>query len=78
MRLRREPAIQIKVPAQIERMYAAGQVVARTLAVLADAVRPGVTTADLDAIAEREIRNCRRGALVPWLPGLSGLHLRIG
>jgi methionyl aminopeptidase len=56
MRLRREPAIQIKVPAQIERMYAAGQVVARTLAVLADAVRPGITTADLDAIAEREIR----------------------
>ena len=56
MRLRREPAIQIKVPAQIERMYAVGQVVARTLAMLADAVRPGITTADLDAIAEREIR----------------------
>jgi methionyl aminopeptidase len=56
MRLRREPAIQIKVPAQIERMYAAGQVVARTLTVLAEAVGPGVTTADLDAIAEREIR----------------------
>jgi methionyl aminopeptidase len=56
MRLRREPAIQVKVPEQIERMYAAGQVVARTLAALADAVRPGITTADLDAIAEREIR----------------------
>jgi methionyl aminopeptidase len=57
MRLRREPAIQIKSPAQIERMYAAGQVVARTLAALAEAVRPGVTTAELDAIAEREIRS---------------------
>jgi methionyl aminopeptidase len=55
MRLRREPAIQIKEPEQIERMYAAGQVVARTLAALADAVRPGISTADLDAIAEREI-----------------------
>jgi methionyl aminopeptidase len=65
MRLRREPAIQIKVPAQIERMYAAGQVVARTLAVLADAVRPGVTTADLDAIAEREIRSA--GAVPSFL-----------
>jgi methionyl aminopeptidase len=65
MRLRREPAIQIKVPAQIERMYAAGQVVARTLAVLADAVRPGVSTADLDAIAEREIRGA--GAVPSFL-----------
>jgi len=56
MRLRREPAIQIKTPAQIALMHAAGQVVARTLAALADAVRPGATTAELDAIAEREIR----------------------
>jgi methionyl aminopeptidase len=65
MRLRREPAIQIKEPAQIERMYAAGQVVARTLAALADAVRPGITTADLDAIAEREIRGA--GAVPSFL-----------
>ena len=65
MRLRREPAIQIKVPAQIERMYAAGQVVARTLAVLADAVQPGISTADLDAIAEREIRDA--GAVPSFL-----------
>src|SRR6202167_3303658 len=65
MRLRREPAIQIKVPAQIERMHAGGQVVARTLAALADAVRPGITTADLDAIAEREIRGA--GAVPSFL-----------
>jgi methionyl aminopeptidase len=69
MRLRREPAIQIKTPAQIARMYAAGQVVARTLAALADAVRPGVTTAELDSIAEREIRSA--GA-VPSFLGYSG------
>lgn len=56
MRLRKEPAIQVKSPEQIERMYAAGQVVARTLTILKEAVRPGVTTAELDAIAEREIR----------------------
>ena len=37
-------------------MRAAGVVVARTLRVLADAARPGVSTAELDAIAEREIR----------------------
>jgi methionyl aminopeptidase len=69
MRLRREPAIQIKTPAQIARMYEAGQVVARTLAALADAVRPGATTAELDAIAEREIRSA--GA-VPSFLGYSG------
>src|SRR6202453_1266963 len=69
MRLRREPAIQIKTPAQIARMWEAGQVVARTLAELADAVRPGVTTAELDSIAEREIRPA--GAVLPFL-GYSG------
>src|SRR6202012_1099688 len=56
MRLRKEPGIQVKSPEQIGRMYAAGQVVARTLAVLKEAVAPGITTAELDAIAEREIR----------------------
>jgi methionyl aminopeptidase len=56
MRLRKEPGIQVKSPEQIARMYAAGQVVARTLAVLKEAVAPGVSTADLDSIAEREIR----------------------
>jgi methionyl aminopeptidase len=65
MRLRREPAIQIKVPAQLVRMYAAGQVVARTLSLLAEAVRPGISTADLDAIAEREIRGA--GAVPSFL-----------
>jgi methionyl aminopeptidase len=56
MRLRKEPGIQVKSPEQIARMYAAGQVVARTLSVLKESVRPGVTTAELDLIAEREIR----------------------
>ena len=56
MRLRKEPAIQVKSPEQIELMYAAGQVVGRTLAVLKEAVAPGVSTGELDAIAEREIR----------------------
>jgi methionyl aminopeptidase len=65
MRLRKEPGIQVKLPEQIARMYAAGQVVARTLSVLKEAVRPGVTTAELDAIAEREIRTA--GAVPSFL-----------
>ena len=48
--------IEIKTPEQITVMREAGLVVARTLRVLAEAVRPGVTTADLDALAEAEIR----------------------
>jgi methionyl aminopeptidase len=49
-------SIEIKTPEQIAVMREAGLVVARTLRVLAEAVRPGVTTADLDALAEAEIR----------------------
>jgi methionyl aminopeptidase len=65
MRLRKEPGIQVKSPEEIGRMYAAGQVVARTLSVLKDAVRPGITTAELDSIAEREIRGA--GAVPSFL-----------
>jgi methionyl aminopeptidase len=48
--------IQYKTPDQIVKMRAAGLLVARTLAVLRDAVAPGVSTADLDAVAEATIR----------------------
>jgi methionyl aminopeptidase len=65
MRLRKEPGIQVKSPEEIGRMYAAGQVVARTLSVLKDAVRPGISTAELDSIAEREIRGA--GAVPSFL-----------
>src|SRR5437868_2552199 len=49
-------SIETKTPEEIAVMREAGLVVARTLRVLADAGRPGVTTAELDAIAEAEIR----------------------
>ncbi|MDQ1724094.1 MAG: methionyl aminopeptidase [Frankiaceae bacterium] len=48
--------IQIKSPAEIAKMRVAGLVVGRTLAKLRAAVAPGVTTADLDALAEESIR----------------------
>jgi methionyl aminopeptidase len=53
---RRTQAIQIKTPEQFAIMREAGLVVARALEVVAAAARPGVTTAELDALAEREIR----------------------
>lgn len=49
-------SIEIKTPEQIAAMRQAGLVVARTLRVLTDAVRPGVTTAELDELAEARIR----------------------
>jgi methionyl aminopeptidase len=55
MRMRREPAIQVKTRAQLDLMREAGLIVARTLSTLAEAAEPGVTTADLDAIAEEQI-----------------------
>ena len=54
--MRAKSGIEIKNPDQIEAMRRAGLVVARTLRVLQDAVRPGISTADLDELAEREIR----------------------
>jgi methionyl aminopeptidase len=48
--------IQIKTPDQFRMMREAGLVVARTLRLVAAAVQPGVSTAELDALAEREIR----------------------
>jgi methionyl aminopeptidase len=65
MRLRREAGIEIKTPEQLARMREAGLVVCRTLKVLADAVRPGITTAELDAIAAREIEGA--GAVPSFL-----------
>jgi methionyl aminopeptidase len=56
MRVRREPAIQIKTAAELAAMAAAGRVVASALSAAAAAVAPGVSTADLDAVAAREIR----------------------
>jgi len=49
--------ITIKSPREIETMAAAGRIVAATLALVARHVRPGVTTAELDRLAEDFIRS---------------------
>jgi len=68
MRIRREPPVQLKTPAELDLMREAGLVVARALDAAVRAVRPGITTAELDAIAEREIRAA--GAV----PSFKGYH----
>jgi methionyl aminopeptidase len=57
-----------KSRSEIEKMRAAGSIVAEVLERLADMVQPGITTRDLDREAERMIRNA--GAL----PTFKGYH----
>lgn len=52
----RERGIEIKSAEQLDGMRRAGLVVGRTLETLRAAVRPGVSTAELDAVAEEQIR----------------------
>lgn len=53
----RDRGVEIKTPDQIAKMRVAGLLVGRTLEVLREAVRPGVSTGDLDRIAEQHIRD---------------------
>ncbi|WP_418058054.1 type I methionyl aminopeptidase [Pimelobacter simplex] len=48
--------IEIKSPEQVRSMRTAGLVVGRTLERLRAAVRPGISTGELDALAEQSIR----------------------
>jgi len=66
--------IQIKSAEQLEKMRAAGLVVARTLELLRKSVEPGMTPLDLDAIAEKAIRG--EGA-IPSFKGYQGFPATI-
>ncbi|QWC83816.1 type I methionyl aminopeptidase [Nocardioidaceae bacterium] len=64
----RDRGVEIKTPEQIALMREAGLVVGRTLELLRTAVAPGMTTGELDAIAEESIRSS--GAT----PSFKGYH----
>ncbi len=53
----RHRGIEIKTPDQLAVMRRAGLVVARTLALVRELARPGLTTGELDAAAEAHIRD---------------------
>jgi methionyl aminopeptidase len=53
----RDRGVEIKTPDQIERMRVAGLLVGQTLELLASSVRVGISTVELDAIAEDHIRS---------------------
>jgi methionyl aminopeptidase len=58
-----------KTPEQVDKMAAAGDILVRTLKLIEGKIRPGVTTAELDAAAEKFIRS--QGA-VPAFKGYRG------
>ena len=66
-------AILLKSPDQIERLRAAGRLVAETYEELRPHVKPGVSTGELDSIAEKFIRS--KGAL-PIYKGYGALTNR--
>lgn len=66
--------IEIKTPAELEAMRAAGLVVAKALALLAAAVKPGISTAELDELAEQTIRE---SGAVPSFKGYQGFPASI-
>jgi methionyl aminopeptidase len=66
--------VQLKTPDQLAKMRAAGLVVADALSAMRDAVAPGVSTAELDALAEKVIRDA--GA-IPSFKGYQGFPASI-
>lgn len=68
-------AITLKSQKQIDMLREAGQIVANTFEVLRGHIKPGVTTAELDSIAEEYIRS--RGA-EPVYKGYGGMRGRGG
>src|ERR1700704_402415 len=57
MRRRRDRSIEVKTPGELALMREAGLVVAEALRITAGAIEPGISTAELDAIAARVIRD---------------------
>ena len=68
----RPSGVQVKTPEQVRLMRAAGLVVGRTLELLRAAVEPGVTTLDLDRIAEKSIRDAGATPSFIGVPSASG------
>jgi methionyl aminopeptidase len=66
-------AVTLKSAAEIERMRKAGRVVAEVLALVESELRPGVSTAHLDALAEAHIR---RSGAIPSFKGYPGVNPR--
>ena len=65
-------AVKLKTPEQIERMRKAGRIVHQVLDRLGEMIRPGITTEELDAEAERITRQSGGACLFKGVPGKAG------
>ena len=63
-------AITLKSKAEIARMRSAGRIVAEVLALVEESLAPGISTAELDRLAERHIRGA--GGVPSFLNYLGG------
>lgn len=61
--------VELKNAAELDKIRQASKIVARTLALLKDHIRPGVSTAELNGLAESEIR---KSSAVPAFLGYRG------
>lgn len=66
--------IVLKSQAELDKMRDAGRVVAEILALLKERIKPGVTTAELDRLAEKE---CRKRQAKPAFKGYGGFPYSI-
>ena len=66
--------IVIKSPSELDKMRAAGRIVAEVLARLKEEIQPGVTTATLDQIAEKA---CLKAGAKPAFKGYGGFPYAI-
>lgn len=73
-RLRGKTSIELKSPGEVQAMRAAGAVVARTLRLLSDHAKEGVSTGELDELAEQAIR---AAGAVPSFKGYHGFPASI-
>ena len=60
--------ITLKTPDEIEKMRVSGQVVAQILQILKMEIRPGITTGQLNSIAEGEAKNRKAQAVFKNYP----------
>jgi methionyl aminopeptidase len=73
MAVARARQITVKSPADIARMRRAGRVVAEVLALVESELRPGISTGELDRLAERHIR---AAGAIPSFKGYPGNNPR--
>ena len=60
--------IHLKNKSEIEKLYSAGQIVKETLLLIEEYIKPGISTIELDRIAEKFIRSKNA------IPGFKGLY----